>query len=397
MRTPFLISLCFGLICVSYAQQSCVPSAGFYCPSTTGISISCPPGYYCTGDPRNDHIQCPLNTYNPNLGGSSLASACMYCPRFQTTSSAGSTACSPCSAGTYYSDNGGPGPNFAGTCTNCAAGTSSIANSTQCSSCLAGSYSNSVTQTCSLCRPGTYQNQPGAAQCIPCPTGTYTFTNPNNGSTFSPMWGAASLSQCITLPTFGYALICLPGTYMNGGSCLPCPIGYYCPSMQVSETDPTAIRVCPGGTMSPNTGAISASDCTMSSVLQPYTFDACSIAPEGSGAMTGLHVTSSVSSLSTDTLYFTTSTAVYRVFLQETTLQTLAGVEGTSANGQATNAVGSAALFTSLTAIGVDYDAPEATILVVGDGNTVRMINVFSRQVCAFHFLVLKVTVTRFL
>ena len=77
----------------------------------------------------------------------------------------------------------------------------------------------------------------------------------------------------------------------------------------------------------------------MSRVLQPYTFDACSIAPEGSGAITGLHVTSSVSPLSTDTLYFTTSTAVYRAFLQETNLQTLEGVEGTSDNGQAASSI----------------------------------------------------------
>ena len=39
------------------------------------------------------------------------------------------------------------------------------------------------------------------------------------------------------------------------------------------------------------------------------------------------------------------------------------------------------AIFTAITAIGVDYDAPEATVVVVGDGNAVRMINVFSRQV----------------
>ncbi len=72
--------------------------------------------------------------------------------------------------------------------------------------------------------------------------------------------------------------------------------------------------------------------------------------------------------------------------MQATTLELLAGVEGTSAQGSAANAVGVAALFTSITAVGVDYDAPEALIVVVGDGNAVRMIDVYSRQVCFFFF-----------
>ena len=381
VSTTFFLFLLGVMTDVAHAQQSCTPSACFYCPSSTGLAMIYPPGYYCTGGPQNDHIACPKDTFNPSMGGSSLTSACMNCPRFQITSAVGSTACAPCGAGTYYSDNGGDGPAFGGTCTVCSAGTASIVNSTSCSSCLPGTFSNAATQTCSTCRPGSYQNQPGAVQCIACPSGTYTFVSPNNGSSFTPVWGASSLGQCVNLPTSGYPLICLPGTYMSGGSCLPCPIGYYCPSMQIVQSDSSAVRACPGGTMSSQVGAISANDCSVSSVLLPYLFDACSIAPGGSGAMNGLRVTSSVASLSTDTLLFTTSTAVYRVFLQETTLEAIAGSEGTSANGAAANAVGASALFTSLSAIGVDYDAPEATLIVVGDGRAVRMINVFSRQV----------------
>ena len=67
--------------------------------------------------------------------------------------------------------------------------------------------------------------------------------------------------------------------------------------------------------------------------------------------------------------------------MQQTTLELLAGVEGTSAHGAAANAIGTSALFTSITAIGLDYDAPEATTVIVGDGSAVRMINVFTRQV----------------
>jgi ribonuclease PH len=147
---------------------------------------------------------------------------------------------------------------------------------------------------------------------------------------FTPIWGASSAAQCLNLPTFGAPLICLPGTYMKTGTCLPCPLGYYCPSMQTTPQDPLAVRSCPGGSMSVRSGAISESDCTQPSILQPFFFDSCSIAPGGNGALNGLVVTSAVTSLSTGTLFFSTGTALYRVLLQTTTLQNLAGVEGVS-------------------------------------------------------------------
>jgi len=320
MQSSLLITLLLLLLSDDVsAQQSCVPSAGFYCPSTTGLAISCPSGYYCTGDPTNYHIPCPINTFNPALGGASLGSACQYCPRFFIAGSVGLTTCSLCPPGSYYQDHGpASGPNYGGVCLACAAGTSSNANSTDCSSCLPGTYSNTLTQTCSTCRPGFYQDKPGASGCLPCPSGTYTYItgNASSAALFTPVWGASDPAQCINLPAFGAPLVCLPGTYMVSGACLPCPLGYYCPSMQVSASDPTAVRVCPGGTMSAKGGAISPSDCSMPSILQPFIFDACSVAPGGSGAMHGLQVTASVTSLSTGTLFFSTATAVYRVLLQ---------------------------------------------------------------------------------
>ena len=128
--------------------------------------------------------------------------------------------------------------------------------------------------------------------------------------------------------------------------------------MQVLPKDPSAVRTCPGGTMSVKAGAISQNDCTQPSILQPFLFDACSIAPGGSGALDGLAVTAAVSSLSTGTLFFATATALYRVLLQATTLQTLAGVEGVSAAGNADNGIGTSVHFTGITAIGIDFDAP---------------------------------------
>ena len=156
VSTTFFLFLLGVMTDVAHAQQSCTPSACFYCPSSTGLAMIYPPGYYCTGGPQNDHIACPMDTFNPAMAGSSLTSACMNCPCFQITSAVGSTACAPCGAGTYYSDNGGDSPAFGGTCTVCSAGTASIVNSTSCSSCLPGTFSNAANQTCSTCRPPPY-------------------------------------------------------------------------------------------------------------------------------------------------------------------------------------------------------------------------------------------------
>jgi hypothetical protein len=136
--------------------------------------------------------------------------------------------------------------------------------------------------------------------------------------------------------------------------------------------------------MSTTTGAISASDCTLPSILKPYNFESCSLAPGGAGALLSLSATSMATSYSTNTVFFTTGTAVYRLFLVQSSatnsLELIAGEEGTSSSA-AVDAVGTLARFSQLSAIGVDFDVQEATFAVVGDGNSVRMIDVFTRQV----------------
>lgn len=366
------------------SEQTCVATAGFYCPRSDGDPIRCTKGYYCLGGENSAMTPCPVNTYNPNDGGDK-ADACLMCEKRRVTSGVAFTACHFCPAGTSYSDNGGTAAPFAGQCTACAAGTSSVENSDTCSSCLVGHYSDA--STCSICRPGTYQDIPGASSCQACPDGTYTYTS-NTSETgariFSALWGAVSSSQCINLPTFGAPLVCLPGTYMIMGNCQPCPIGYYCPTMQIVEGDPSAVRICPAGKITTQRGGITASDCTRNSLLRPYVFDNCKIAEGETQVLDPLTVTSSVTSKSSGTLYFTTATAVYRVLLlrSSSTLEIVAGNEGIAAvNGAVTNAVGMDARFSDLTAIAVDFDLNEATMIVVGDGNAVRMVNVFTKQV----------------
>lgn len=369
------VSLLSLILFPRYSEQSCVASPGYYCPSVVGEPIRCLRGFYCPDG--NGMIPCPVNTYNANDGGNALSS-CQQCTTRTVTSGTGFTQCSVCSAGTFYNDVGGVKQ-----CTTCPSGQSSIADSDSCSSCLVGHYSEA--QTCSICKPGTYQDTPGAASCKACPDGTYTYssnTSASGAAIFLPQWGAVSLDQCINLPTFGAPLVCLPGTYMTAGNCLPCPIGYYCPSMQISANDASAIRICPGGTMSKQKGAISQNDCTEVSLLQDYKFNNCKLADGDTQVLDPLTVTSSVTSKSTGTLYFTTATAIYRVFLLKTTssLELLAGDATTAAtNGDVSNGLN--VRFTSLNAIAVDYDANEATLVVVADNNAIRMVNVFTKEV----------------
>jgi len=206
------------------------------------------------------------------------------------------------------------------------------------------------------------------------------------------VWGATSISQCLPIPnTPATPLVCLPGTRMVGSACVACPIGYYCP--QISQYPNTAgqVRACPQGSMSQNTGAIATTDCVVPSILMPFSFAECGITPSGSGSssiaiLTSLNARAMAVSLDTATIFFATSTAVYRLFLQSNTLELLAGQEGTSASPaySATNAVGSSARFTQITAIGVDLDLPEASVVVVGDGSALRLIDVYTRQVTLF-------------
>ena len=64
--------------------------------------------------------------------------------------------------------------------------------------------------------------------------------------------------------------------------------------MQIAANDPSAIRICPGGTMSKLKGAISQNDCTEASLLQNYKFNNCKVAEGDTQVLDPLTVTSSV-------------------------------------------------------------------------------------------------------
>ena len=362
-------------------SQACVPSPGTYCPSPTGDSADCPPGHYCTGSAENDHSPCPLGTF-VGFAGATNVNDCLPCDSNMVALSVGQSACQLCASGLVYS------ASTANTCDSCPAGTRSVSGDAACTPCAAGTASTSGSGSCAQCRPGSYSASGFSSGCTACPAGTFTYiimqaSSSSGAPLYTPVWGATSSLQCVEVPsaTPQTPLVCLPGTRMQGAGCTPCPLGYFCPLISVSEHDVGAIQACPLGSMSPSVGAIAATDCTVPSSLVPFDFAQCDIAPGGApSALEGLSIRAMTASSDAKTIFFATATAVYRMYLQTNTLELLAGVEGAS-GAAVSSAVGVNARFTDITAIGVDLDRPDATVIVVGDGAAVRAIDVYSRKV----------------
>ena len=373
-----LVCLCFLILSPKQtnAQQACVASPGNYCPTSDGATAVCPMGHYCTGT-TNSFTACPAGTFLGATGSSSLEE-CQACGPNMVAPNTGMSACRSCNSGSIYG-----APNA---CITCAAGTRSVSGDASCTPCEAGTAAAVGSETCSLCRPGSYSASGFAAACTACPSGTFTYmitqaTSSSGAPLYTPVWGASSSLQCVAVPsaTPQTPLVCLPGTRMQGAGCVPCPIGYFCPLISVSEGD--AVQACPDGSMSVSPGAITASDCTVASALVPFDFEQCSITPgRGITLLDGLSIRAMAASSDAKTIFFATATAVYRMYLQTNTVELLVGEEGVG--GPVISSVsGAAARFTDITALGVDLDRSDATVVVVGDGAAIRVINVYTRQV----------------
>lgn len=367
-----LVLVCFCFVMTpnqTNAQQACVASPGNYCPTLDGATSVCPMGHYCDG---TTNTACPTGTFVAVTGSVSV-NDCQACGDNMVAPNTGMSACRSCTSGSIYS-----APN---TCITCAAGTRSVSGDTGCTPCAAGTAAAVGSEICSLCRPGSYSASGFAAACTACPSGTFTYmitqaASSSGAPLYTPVWGASSPLQCVAVPSA--TLVCLPGTRMQGAGCIPCPIGYFCPLISVSEGD--AVQVCPDGSMSVSPGAITASDCTVASALVPFNFEQCGITPGDTTLLDGLKIESMAASSDAKTLFFATATAVYRMYLQSNTVELLAGTEGVG--GPALSSVsGAEARFAGITALGVDLDRADATVVVVGDGAAVRVINVYTRQV----------------
>ncbi|KAG7471369.1 hypothetical protein MATL_G00123830 [Megalops atlanticus] len=177
---------------------------GHYCPEGSSSPQPCPPGLYsnATGNRAlSDCLPCPegFSCATPGLSApSDLCQAGHYCPMGQSSSHPASHTCSPGHM------------------------------------CPPGSSAQQP------CAPGTYQDQPGQAECAPCPAGYFCAgsTHPDTGvteGTHTPT-PCPKGHYCPAGSRSGVEFPCPAGTFSDQISvsqaeeCAPCPPGRYCSS-----------------------------------------------------------------------------------------------------------------------------------------------------------------------
>lgn len=355
-----------------------MPSEGTYCPAGSTDAVTCEAGYYCNGG--GGRTPCPINTFSTYTGAVN-AFVCSPCPADQVTDGVAATQCHGCAAGYRLNTNSGPGFQI---CEACAAGTSSPPDATTCTPCGPGTYSATSAGSCLPCRPGSFAAGSSSQACTACPNGTYTFTVSGTGAAavYTAVQGATDVAQCVLQPSAPEQLVCLPGTYIMPGGCATCPIGYYCPKMSTQVTDDEKVKTCPNGFRSENAGAVSIADCNVAGPVTLYPMSLCSIAPEASlpAEYSSLDIQALAAPKASDkSVFFATRTAVYRLMLETMKMQLLAG-HATEA-GQAVGLY-SDARFQQILSIGVDQQAAEASMVVIGDASgRVLLLNLYTNKV----------------
>lgn len=189
------------------------------------VAASCTPGHEGVAA-----ASCSVN-------GPYTLSGCSPCVpgKYSVALLVGSLACGDCVAGKYIDVYGS---SRASDCIDCLPGRyADVPASTTCIDCLAGKYAAvSGNDQCIACTPGAYTDIAGSAACTECPVGKYA-----DGS------GNDQASDCID---------CIVGKYIDiTGSvkCVNCPPGRFLGGVSCS--------LCPAGTNSSTTGALSLSSC----------------------------------------------------------------------------------------------------------------------------------------
>lgn len=250
---------------------TCLPCPrGTFTPDKNATSCTqCPPGFFGFAQ-RSAFFQmacfpCQPGTFNPNRG----ATSCTPCPAgtnsgegFKRCARCGpgqrvrpkipmrdmsNIGCNKCPMGTFST---GPSNTI---CEICPPGTTSRLGSSACTPCPAGTYSDRM-RRCRPCAPGTFNDGPGAmsckicqpgtfsrlraSQCMPCPEGTFSrfiasSTNecescPSNSTTVGVGNAGCKTSMGCPFGTFenedGVCKTCMPGTRFDASmnSCISC-------------------------------------------------------------------------------------------------------------------------------------------------------------------------------
>ncbi|XP_062995580.1 multiple epidermal growth factor-like domains protein 6 [Elgaria multicarinata webbii] len=228
--------------------------SGAYCPEGTAKPALCPPGTYCSeqgAKSTGDCIPCPGGYHCPDMG--TITPHICGAGNF---SEPGSMSCSPCLVGHYCSDMNTSREAMvhmmvcpAGML--CPEGLAAAPNVSG-HACPRGYYcpQGDVHSRARPCPNGTYGGQRGlgrAEQCLLCPMGKYCFREGREPQGISQPTGDCPTGYACPPGTGSpFSFPCLPGSYwdnstMDGGdTCKPCPAGFYCDS--VAMTQP---KICP--------------------------------------------------------------------------------------------------------------------------------------------------------
>ena len=265
-------------------------SAGWFCPNGSAVAEPvgsfpdngpCPAGYYCPSGATMP-IECPVGTYRPSEGGSSLAS-CLNCqPGYYCAGTALTTPTALCAAGVYCDDNTKAVHEYTGNHL-CPAGYYCPEGSPYPVGCEDGKYQLSEgSDSCDLCPPGTFCLG-NATVPAECPLGHFCVEGTGNpvlcpAGRIGSTPGLQSADECAECPSTKYCLggveagncaagyICYSGADdprpdgVNGTSSAPsqngpCPIGHWCSEACLVPT------ACALGTVRAVPGAAMASDC----------------------------------------------------------------------------------------------------------------------------------------
>ena len=222
------------------------------------VCVFCPSGTFQSGfgmTSASDCSACEAGSYASEEGGS----VCVACPpgSFSTSSSATAlSSCSACEAGKYQPTGGHTSSKLCdvGTytsqisayeCSLCAAGmylpATGASSAVMCSQCMAGTFSVAGSSACTACLPGSYMTRIGSVSnldCLPCAAGTYSsnFSSTGCGQCIAGTFSLSGSSTCET---------CDVGTYSNlntAAECKSCEFGTF-----ASAYGSTSCTVCAAG------------------------------------------------------------------------------------------------------------------------------------------------------
>jgi hypothetical protein len=242
------------------AVTGCSCNAGFQ-GNNGDTCTACAAGKYKTVPGESPCVDCPENTYNPQLNSTS-PSSCLSCPlRAMSRTSSSSRGSCKCVAG-YYGDLANNLTCGDDCCSECPAGTYreqiGALNESDCMACPTRQTSGfkSVNLTDCVCTEG-YFGPPGSA-CAECPA-----------NTFNSRTNATNLSECLYCPSNAFSAAashsltncgCETGYYgdfVNGTrnvtelslTCNPCPPGTY--NSRPNQKNVSSCLACPSNTNSP--------------------------------------------------------------------------------------------------------------------------------------------------